>query len=160
MDNNNEPQLNTGETVPPVTPPLPPREPQQSDLQPGMQREAAAPPPQEPVAESAATTPPPTEGGGKKSMGAIFGVIVIIVLLVFAGFYFWGSQLNKALVVEETTVDEMTPEEIAAQPNPTLDNLQSQSTSDELTDIEADLGATELNGLDQELSDIDQELTF
>ncbi len=37
--------------------------------------------------------------------------------------------------------------------------LERQGTSDAVEAIEADLGATDLEGLDRELSDIDRELT-
>jgi len=104
MDNNNEPQFNTGETEAPVAN----REPQQSDFQPGMQAETTAPPASPPI------TPPETDEK-KKPVGAIFGIIIIIVLLVLAGFYFWGSHLNiNALLNSQTATPEMTAEEISA----------------------------------------------
>jgi len=40
-----------------------------------------------------------------------------------------------------------------------LENLQKVSTSDEVVDIEMDLDNTDLNNLDQELSEVDQALS-
>ena len=54
----------------------------------------------------------------------------------------------------------MTAEEISNQEDIVLENLKSQSTSDEIDDIEADLDATDLENLDSELDAIDQELNF
>ena len=85
----------------------------------------------------------------KKSAGPVFGIVIIVVLLILAGFYFWGT-LN----------DSMSPAEIAAEADTALESLETQSTSDEISDIEADLDATSLDDLDQELGDIDLELDF
>ena len=85
----------------------------------------------------------------KKSAGPVFGIVIIVVLLILAGFYFWGT-LN----------DSMSPEEIEAEADTALVSLETQSTSDEVSDIEADLDATSLDDLDKELEDIDLELNF
>lgn len=85
----------------------------------------------------------------KKSAGPVFGIIIIVVLLILGGFYFWGT-LN----------DSMSPAEIEAEIDTALESLETQSTSDEVSDIEADLDATLLDDLDKELEDIDLELDF
>ena len=128
-----QPQVNPGEQN--KTPP-------QSE---GMQQ---APPQEE--ASSSGQTP-------QKSMGPMLGIVIIVILLVLGGFYFWGTQIKDRSQVQEV---EITAEDIANQEDTTLKNLQSQSTSDEIDDIEADLDATDLENLDSELDAIDQELNF
>lgn len=87
----------------------------------------------------------PLMGGGEKNgkTGAIIGILVIIIILVIGGLYFWGERL-----VETDTQQMETP--AAFQPE--------ESTSDEVTAIEADLSATVLEGFDAELNSIDTEL--
>ena len=92
------------------------------------------------------------EEGEKKPMGPIVGVIIIVIVLVFGGIYFWGAKISKESAI--------TAEEITAQEDPALIKLQEQSTSDEIADIEADLDATDLEGLDAELEQIDQDLSL
>lgn len=106
-----------------------------------------------PVEESVSADMP-AETNNKKSFGPIFGIIVIIVLLILAGFYFWGNSLRTA------PQDLPTADEIATQADPALSDLATQETSDEIDAIEADLDATDLEGLDAELDVIDAELNF
>ncbi len=86
-----------------------------------------------------------------KSTGPIIGSIIIVVIIILGGLYFWGQQLtNKDL--ELTGPD---ANEIAAQEDSVLNDLSAQGTSDELADIENDLDTTDLDGLDDELDNID-----
>ena len=94
----------------------------------------------------------------QKSMGPMLGIVIIVVLLVLGGFYFWGTQIKDKSQVQENA--EVTAEDIANQEDTALENLNTQSTSDEIDDIEADLDATDLESLDSELDAIDQELSF
>ena len=123
-----QPQVNPGEQD--KTPP-------QSE---GMQQ---APPQEE--ASSSGQTP-------QKSMGPMLGIVIIVILLVLGGFYFWGTQIKDRSQVEDKT--EMTAQEIANQEDTALERLESQSTSDEIDDIEAELDATDTENLDSELVDI------
>lgn len=93
----------------------------------------------------------------QKSMGPILGIVIIVILLVLGGFYFWGTQIKDKSQVQEA---EITAEDIANQEDTVLDNLNTQSASDEIGDIEADLDATDLESLDSELDAIDLELNF
>lgn len=90
----------------------------------------------------------------KKSVGSIIGIIIIIVIIIIGGLYYWGSYLNKQDLAS------LTPEEIASQDDTAVEQLQEQGTSDEIADIEADLNATDLEGLDAELEQIEMELNF
>ncbi len=85
----------------------------------------------------------PTEGRS----GPLAGTIVVIIVLALGAFYFWGASVDRA---DRTSTDIGTDASVEA--------LNTQSDSTELSAIEADLSATELSGLDQELADIDLEL--
>lgn len=100
--------------------------------------------PQEPAAKEVNEKP-------HKSVGPIVGIAIIIVIIIFGGLYYWGAQLNR---------EPPTAEEIENQADPSLENLQVQSDSDEISAIEEDLNATVLEGLDQELEQIDAEFNF
>jgi len=95
-------------------------------------------------------SPAPEEKGG--GVGPLIGIIIIVVVLVVGGFYYWGESLN------EKPADEMTAEEILEQEDAAADALGEQGASDEIGAIEEDLDATDLESLDQELSDIESEL--
>jgi len=93
----------------------------------------------------------------EKHTGGLVGAIVIVIILVVGGLYYWGKQVNE----NQTTVDEsMTAEEIVSIPDEKTEALGTQGSSDEVLDIEADLDATDLEGLEAELDAIDQELVF
>ncbi len=91
----------------------------------------------------------------EKSTGAIIGAIIIVVLLVLGGLYFLGQRVNK------NTENTLAPEEILSQPDTVTQTLEVQGTSDEVSDIEADLGTTtDFGNLDVELGNIDAEFNF
>jgi len=85
---------------------------------------------------------------GQKSAGPVIGIIIIVLVLVFGGLYFWGKRVTQ----------EPTPEAIMNMPDSQLETLGTQNTSDEVTAIEEDLNATDLENLDAELGDIEKEL--
>lgn len=91
----------------------------------------------------------------QKPMGPVVGIVIIVILLILGGFYFWGAQLTDT----EKEV-KITAEEIINQEDTALENLQSQSNSDEIDAIEADLNTTDLENLDSELNAIDLELNL
>ena len=82
--------------------------------------------------------------------GPVIGAVIIILILVVGALYFWGAKLNKEA--------NQTPEDILSAEDQTLNQLQTQSTSTEIGDIETDLNATDLNNLDADLQNIDKEL--
>ncbi|KKT74896.1 MAG: hypothetical protein UX21_C0048G0004 [Microgenomates group bacterium GW2011_GWC2_45_8] len=82
--------------------------------------------------------------------GPVIGAVIIILILVVGALYFWGAKLNKEA--------NQTPEDILNAEDQTLNQLQTQSTSTEIGDIETDLNATDLNNLDADLQNIDKEL--
>ncbi len=105
-----------------------------------------------------ATTIPESNGGKEKTMGSTVAVIIIIIVLIIGGLYYWGKTINN-LDSNKNTVDQnLTAEDIASQPDASLNKLKNQGTSDKPADIEADLGATDLNGLDAGIGNINAEL--
>lgn len=90
------------------------------------------------------------------TLGPVVGTIIIVAVLVIGGLYYWGAQLNKQAIVDET----LTGEEIAAEVDTSTEALGVQGTSDEVTAIEDDLDLTDLSDLDAELGNIDAELGF
>ena len=101
---------------------------------------------------------PQTNEKRSKSIGSIIGLAIIIVILIFGGLYYWGAQINKQQTREQ--LDNTTAEMIENQLDTALEQLQAQSESDEIADIEVDLNDTALEGLDQELENIDVEFSF
>ena len=91
--------------------------------------------------------PSPMPGQESKSVGPLIGVIVIIAVIVLGGLYFWGQRL-----------DEQKQSEAALQNDAATQELETQNTSDEVADIEADLNATNLEGLDTEMNQLETEI--
>ncbi|MEK7589775.1 MAG: hypothetical protein AAB475_00780 [Patescibacteria group bacterium] len=108
---------------------------------------------------SVPTTPEQShqESGEKKSVGPIIGIAIIVVIIIFGGLYYWGSKLNTDDTIIDIA-DAPTVEEIINQEDISLGQLQVQSSSDEIVNIEADLNLTDLENLDAELGNIDAEL--
>lgn len=95
---------------------------------------------QQPPAEE----PKMKKGGG---FGSTLAIIVIVLLLVAGGVYYFTVGVDK---VGDTAIEGDAAADVAA--------LNEQGTSDELADIEGDLDATDLSGLDDAASGVDAEL--
>jgi len=80
----------------------------------------------------------------KKSVGATVSIVVVVLVLAFGSYYF--------LKQVPTGFDVLTPSEIQA--DSAISSLSTQGTSTDLADIQKDLDATDLSGLDAGLSDI------
>lgn len=99
--------------------------------------------------------PIPPQGEEHKSVGALIGSIIIVIILIIGGFYLWStkvapvtepSMMNQGMPVMDS---EMTAEEQALnQPDPVLSQMAAVGTSDEVTVIDTDLKATNLDGMD------------
>lgn len=84
------------------------------------------------------------EGG----VGSIIAIIVIILILIAGGYYYFTTSITAGLPAEG---DGAAAEDAIAA-------LNEQGTSDNLTDIEADLNATDLSGLDDAAAGVEAEL--
>ncbi len=103
---------------------------------------------QNPGGSMGSAMPPAKEE--RKPVGPIIGVVIIILLLILGGLYVWGEKLNSE--------NAMTPDEIRNAADASVANLQAQGTSDDISSIKADTDATNLEGLDKEVSDIEKAL--
>lgn len=87
----------------------------------------------------------------KSNMGPVVGIIIIVIILIVGAFYFWSTRLQPA--IEAPQAGSQTTEA-----DPFVSNLGAVGSSDDLGSIEADLNATNLDGLDSGLNSVDQEL--
>jgi uncharacterized protein HemX len=108
------------------------------------------------VTQQMPTEQPQYDATDKKSIGPIIGIAIIVVIIIFGGLYYWGGKINNQEL--RNAQESITAEEISNQQDTSVESLQVQSTSDEITDIEADLDLTDLENLDAELGNIDIEL--
>lgn len=93
--------------------------------------------------------PPMTSMSGmptqKKSTGPLAAVIIILILIIVGGLYFLKTRMSQEPYMPVET-DQVT------------NSLNHQSQSDDLSSIEADLNATNLDNLDQGAAVIEAEL--
>ena len=95
------------------------------------------------------------------SMGALIGTMIIIIILILGGAYLWSTRVQPKIQPVPTGSEESAEsantaalEQSANATDAQIDQLASQSPSDETASIEADLNATDLNSLDKELQSI------
>ena len=98
---------------------------------------------EEQVVPAAATTDSPQE----KSSGPLVGIVIIVVLFIIGGYYYWTTQVDRGSTQTQESV--ISPETASI-----IESLQTQGTTDEISDIEDDLNSTDLENLDAELDDI------
>jgi len=81
----------------------------------------------------------PGNNGDKKSYGPLIAVVVILFLIVIGGLYFLGQRMSRGSYqsLQQPNQDQVT------------ESLQSQGDSDDISSIEADLNATDIDSLDQ-----------
>lgn len=76
---------------------------------------------------------------GEGSIGPVIALIIILAVIVLGGLYFWGQRTsNNTTDIYGNPISTSTP--------------AVNSTSDTSVDIDADLKATDLNSLDNELN--------
>ena len=98
-------------------------------------------------------------------------IILIVIAIVLIGAYFmFSNDSNKEIlnIEDDLAALELTDEEkqaladegieLPSDSDPLIDELQQVSSSDEVSDIEADLSATNLDDLDAALDGIDNDL--
>ncbi len=78
-----------------------------------------------------------------EGVGPVIGSIIIIALIVLGGLYYWGSIINSTQKTNEDVIETTTP---------------ALNESDEIIDIEEDLEATDTEGIDKLLDEIDAEI--
>lgn len=80
----------------------------------------------------------------KSSHGALIGSIIIIVILIVGGIYVFNNA--KEAKYENDMTQEQTLDDSAYQ-----DSQSAQSNSDDVSSIEADVNATNVDSLDEGL---------
>lgn len=85
----------------------------------------------------------------KKSKGPLIAVIVILFLIIIGGLYFLGQRMNKSYTA---------PTDTSLTTDPVTDSMNTQSDSDDVSSIQADLNATNINSIDQGAAVIEAEL--
>jgi hypothetical protein len=119
---------------------------------PAVSQEAIPTPKQEEVPTIPQEATQNTQQGGtseENAFGPLIGVAIIIIVLIAGGIYFWSTTIDQ----EESPTVQSTIEA-----DKIVSQLNSQGTSDEIADIEADLNITDLDNLDSELDDLLNEL--
>ncbi len=92
----------------------------------------------------------------------LFVSLAIILLAVVGGLWFYNQKTlekNSSQTLPQT--EEMMTEETTSQIEEDAQTaaLQQQSDSDEISQIEADIQATDLSNIDKELTDIETEIS-
>ncbi len=93
-------------------------------------------------------TPPKSD----TQWGPIIGIIIIIALLVLGGLYYWKEKGPSGRDMGPSA------DEIMSEQDSVTASLETQSDSSSLSSIEADLNATNLEGIDTEAGKADLEL--
>lgn len=86
----------------------------------------------------------------KSNVGPIAGTIIVILLLVAGGLYYWGAKLNQD--IQNNTIpfipdSAATPQE-AIPAGESDDVFMPQSSSDDVSSIESDFNAMNMNEFD------------
>lgn len=99
----------------------------------------------------------------KAVRGPVILMLGLLLLAVLVGLVLWFTNLNStpaapvpAPVERPTDEENNEPESTTAEAQ--TDNLETVSTSDEISAIEADIEATDIEALDAELEAIEAEL--
>jgi uncharacterized protein HemX len=90
----------------------------------------------------------------EKSVGALIGSIIVIVIIILGGIYFWMTRQSST----EQTPAQGTATDQSVAPDQQTAALLDQGTSSDISSIEKDLNATDLNNLYAEMSNIDSQL--
>ncbi len=110
-----------------------------------------------PIASGSQMPPPESP---KSSVGPVAGAIIIILLLVAGGLYFWGARMKDNANTEvpyipsnDTSLNQVnTADEAVTVTSDTSAGLPAQSSSDDVSSIEADLNAMDLDQMNSQNS--------
>ncbi len=86
--------------------------------------------------------------------GPLIGSIIVILILIAGLAYLWQNFPEQSPGMPSG----MSGEDIENLPDEATQSLESQSSSDEISAIEADLNSTDLHNIDAELDTINAEL--
>jgi len=82
-----------------------------------------------------------------KSVGPAIGIVIIILVIILGALYFWGQTIDRreAMINQQMSEMEQQSEE----------NLPAQSSSDDLSSIEADLNMADFDSLGNEFDSVE-----
>jgi len=96
-------------------------------------------------------------------LGIILGILIVILVLILGGLYLFGTTLQNSnmdtmndAATRPTADQNNEPESTTADAQ--VQALETVSTSNEISAIEADISSTNLDAIDAELNAIDAEL--
>jgi len=102
------------------------------------------------------TGTPPQAPQEERSIGALIGSIIVVAIIVIGGIYFWMTRQDE--------YEMPLPGQISTNP-PTIpiDQIETaallnQGTSNEVSDIEKDLNASNFDNIDAGMKDIEAQL--
>ncbi|MEK7098790.1 MAG: hypothetical protein AAB908_02720 [Patescibacteria group bacterium] len=103
---------------------------------------------------SGSQMPPPAPEPQKSSIGPVAGAVIVILLLIAGGLYFWGAQLNnqEAAQLPYIPSNDTSLQNDATVMSDTSAGLPQQSSSDDVSSIEADANAMNVDQLNAENS--------
>lgn len=89
----------------------------------------------------------------KSSIGSIIGTVIVIAVIILGGLYFWGKRIDEAKLQQESTLQQAQLENTPSTSQNTSEasNISNVSNSDDVNSLEAELKATNLDGLGAEL---------
>jgi hypothetical protein len=101
---------------------------------------------------SGSQMPPMQQEPQKSSVGPVAGAVIVILLLVAGGLYFWGAQLNKEQANDVPFIpsNETSQDTNANLTSDTGAGLPPQSSSDDVSSIEADANAMDMSQLESQ----------
>ncbi len=102
-------------------------------------------------------TNPPFHKMQHARLGPILGMIILVLALVLGGLFLWGSMLANKEAVPAPPIVNNEPETPRAAADAQI--LETTSSSDELSAIEADIESTNLDSIEQDLQAIDNEFS-
>lgn len=106
--------------------------------------------------QNTGNTPAPFHKTQHARLGPILGMIILILALVLGGLFLWGSMLaNKEAGQPLPPIVNNEPETPRAAADTQI--LETTSSSDELSAIEADIESTNLDLIEQDLQAISNE---
>lgn len=106
---------------------------------------------QNPIASGSQLPPTQTPEPTKSSVGPLAGAVIVILLLVAGGLYFWGAQLNKQEEVLPFIPSNDSAEDTSVNSDMSA-GLPQQSSSDDVSSIEADANAMNIDQLNSQNS--------
>lgn len=103
-------------------------------------------------------TPPVIDKAKPKKKVSLVFILALILLLVAAFLAFWALRKTQKPLAPAPS-PQVSPEPTPAE-DELLNQLEEQSPSDEIEAIEEDVKNTDLTNLDQELTEIENELSL